>query len=128
MKRRFKELTHLKVKMLFIELKLPYVTQELHVDEAEAAVAATTRRKWLGGRKMAMDDSTVKKEMVKGNIINTGANPSVGKCDGGGKGDLNLECELWVRARSPPSSVKLVGLIPFSSDYHAPKTHPPKNN
>ena len=71
----------------------------------------------------------VKKEM-KGKVGKTGANPNVRNCENekGEKREMNLECELRVSTRSSPSSFKLVGLIPFSSDYHAPKTHPPKNN
>ena len=70
-----------------------------------------------------------KKEMehVMRGKMNTGANPRVGKCEHGVKGKLNIKCEL--SDRGLPSSVKLVvGHIPLNSDYHAPKTHPPKNN
>ena len=101
--------------------------QELQIEDE---ATATTRRRWMKGRKMGVQDVLMEKEK-KGRVVNTGANPSAGKCEsenGGKGGKLNLECELRVSTRSPPSSVKLVGLIPFSSDYHAPKTHPPKNN
>jgi len=112
----------------FIEFECHYVQELL---QGEEEVTAASRRKGLKGRKMGVQD--VVKEMTKGGVVQTGAiNPSVGKCEnentGGKGGKLNIECELRVSSRSPPSSVKLVGLIPFSSDYHAPKTHPPKNN
>lgn len=58
--------------------------------------------------------------------VNTGANLSAGKYDQGGKMKVTLESGL--RARSIPSRVKFVDMIPLSSDYRAPKTHPPKNN
>lgn len=74
----------------------------------------------IRGRKMGGEEVMM---MKKGgnkceNVVNEGI-----------KVKLNIECELRVRSSSSPaSSVQLVGLIPFSSDYHAPKTHPPKNN
>ncbi|KAJ0965340.1 hypothetical protein J5N97_026478 [Dioscorea zingiberensis] len=82
----------------------------------------------FGGRKLGAQ----KEIMVEGSdqgTMNKGANPSVEKsCDHGVKGKLNIKCELS-DDRGLPSSVKLVvGLIPLNSDYHAPKTHPPKNN
>lgn len=76
------------------------------------------------GRKLGAGKKEMEQVRSK---MNTGANPRVGKCEHGVKGKLNIKYEL--SDRGLPSSVKLVvGLIPLSSDYHAPKTHPPKNN
>lgn len=49
------------------------------------------------------------------------------KTEKGGKEELKIVGELSSRGVLIPR-VKLVGLIPFSSDYHFPKIHPPKNN
>lgn len=86
----------------------------------------------LKGRKMGVGD--VSKKEVR-NEMNTSANLShVGKCSGHGeKGESSLECTLMsdrglMGNRGLASRFSLVGVIPFSSDYHAPKGHPPKHN
>ena len=79
----------------------------------------------LKGRKIGVED--VPKKEAR-NEMNTGANlSSAGKCGHGEKRELGLECML-VSNRGLPSRFSLVGLIPFSSDYHVPKGHPPKNH
>ncbi|XP_038984411.1 uncharacterized protein LOC120111426 [Phoenix dactylifera] len=87
---------------------------------------ATTRSKWLRGRKMGAKEVEKKHVVEAKGPMKTGANLSAGKCDHGGKRKVKLESGL--SAGSIPSRVKLVDMIPLSSDYHAPKTHPPKNN
>lgn len=88
-------------------------------------MAAATERGRVRGRKMGVED--VPKKEVR-NEMNTGANlSSVGKCGHGEKSELSLGCVL-MNNRGLASRFSLVGLIPFSSDYHVPRGHPPKNN
>lgn len=49
----------------------------------------------------------------------TGAKSNVGKC-------IQV-CKVSVPSLQY-SRVKMLGTLPFSSDYHGPKSHPPKNN
>lgn len=57
---------------------------------------------------------------------NTGADHLVSQCGNGGDGIMRSGCGL--KHRSPPVRVHYAGLVPFSSDYSAPRKHPPKNN
>jgi len=88
-------------------------------------MVAATQSGRLRGRKIGAEDVPRKEAR---NEMNTDANlSSVGKCGDGEKRELRLECML-MSDRGLSSRFSLVGLIPFSSDYHAPKGHPPKNN
>ncbi|EHA8592424.1 hypothetical protein COCNU_contig69501858G000010 [Cocos nucifera] len=87
---------------------------------------ARNKSQWLRGRKMGAKEVEKKHVVEAKGPVNAGANLSAGKCDHGGKRKVKLQSGL--RARSIPSGVKFVDMIPFSSDYRAPKTHPPKNN
>ncbi|WOK95435.1 hypothetical protein Cni_G04142 [Canna indica] len=74
-------------------------------------IGGATRTTRMKGRKMSAGDQLEKKDAVKG------AKPCAVKCE--------------VRFKSvhhSVSRVKLWSYVPFTSDYHGPKTHPPKNN
>lgn len=59
---------------------------------------------------------------------NSGANNVVVGINGqGGEKAMSLNHELNI-TRGVSPKVHFGGVVPFSSDYHLPKNHPPKNN
>ncbi|URD96661.1 hypothetical protein MUK42_31683 [Musa troglodytarum] len=84
-------------------------------------IVGAIRKEWLRGRMMVMEEVTAARSTA-----NTGADHLVSQCGNEGDGSMRSGCEL--KHRSRPVRVHYAGLVPFSSDYSAPRNHPPKNN
>nr|XP_018677695.1 PREDICTED: uncharacterized protein LOC103972778 isoform X1 [Musa acuminata subsp. malaccensis] len=76
-----------------------------------------TSQKWLRGRKMV--------EEVR-STVNTGAKHWIKEHEHGQDGRSSVGSE--VRHQIRHSRVHFAGFVSFSSDYRAPKNHPPKHN
>ncbi|CAL9066098.1 unnamed protein product [Musa banksii] len=74
-------------------------------------------QKWLRGRKMV--------EEVR-STVNTGAKHWIKEHEHGQDGRSSVGSE--VRHQIRHSRVHFAGFVSFSSDYRAPKNHPPKHN
>ena len=97
--------------------------------------AAEVRNSRLEGRKMMLKwDLDKKKVTVEGSDgeesakISGADHQSVGKSSHRGKGILNVNHKLRNRNPHRHGKPKMAGFTAFSSDYHVPTSHPPKNN
>lgn len=103
--------------------------------EVDDVSATSARKMMLGGRKMLADEAPrreVEKEEDKLNggtskISGASATHSARKCHG--KKDLNVKYRVLLgKSAKIPKKSKGAGFVAFTTDYHDPINHPPRNN